>query len=457
VNSINLRRLEKNMEKLPWWAVVALAFLGIQYASQRQVSHLEAQDLPSPSRRLMESPAPPEEPTTTPIPFVPPEPPTPPPAWIAPRAAPKEFNLTWQTLPVKQGVLPNVSAIKLTVPCLTFIRFQLIEPCGNLTLPENGILFSTPFGQLQMPGPQSLFHSVKHVEKSLGIYTVCGVVIGIVCWLCFTCCIPDNRHKFFKKVEDIFSGSKIHDFGDDVEEDDEDGDHVEREKSARMDPMSPHFIAPGNIYRLLAVLHPGLIGFQAWFGYAFRGFICGYMQFYLPFNVITNVLTTWECVGIKSPLWFLANLTTFAAMATALGSLSSMFAGKCSKHVLHGAEANMYILSHYNPGHAVDAVDEDEESVESSFDSSLRSNAKSGVIPSRIATTLVRVTADTVEPATEKLREAYVSLERTYRRCGSDCGVFVFYLRLGGTCDGGRSKTSSPLPSCCGYIDRGKT
>lgn len=179
-----------------------------------------------------------------------------------------------------------------------------------------------------------------------------------------------------------------------------------------MDPMSPHFIAPGNIYRLLAVLHPGLIGFQAWFGYAFRGFICGYMQFYLPFNVITNVLTTWECVGIKSPLWFLANLTTFAAMATALGSLSSMFAGKCSKHVLHGAEANMYILSHYNPGHAVDAVDEDEESVESSFDSSLRSNAKSGVIPSRIATTLVRVTADTVEPATEKLREAYVMMER---------------------------------------------
>ena len=206
------------MEKLPWWAVVALAFLGIQYASQRQGSHLEAQDLPSPSRRLMESPAPPEETTTTPIPFVPPEPPTPPPAWIAPRAAPKEFNLTWQTLPVKQGVLPNVSAIKLTVPCLTFIRFQLIEPCGNLTLPENGILFSTPFGQLQMPGPQSLFHSVKHVEKSLGIYTVCGVVIGIVCWLCFTCCIPDNRHKFFKKVEDIFSGSKIHDFGDDVED-----------------------------------------------------------------------------------------------------------------------------------------------------------------------------------------------------------------------------------------------
>ena len=86
-----------------------------------------------------------------------------------------------------------------------------------------------------------------------------------------------------------------------------------------------------------------------------------------------------------------------------------MFAGKCSKHVLHGAEANMYILSHYNPGHA---VDEDEESVESSFDSSLRSNAKSGVIPSRIATTLVRVTADTVEPATEKLREAYVMMER---------------------------------------------
>ena len=203
------------MEKLPWWAVVALAFLGIDYASQRRAaSHLEPQGIPS--RRLMESPAP--EPTSTVMPSVPPEPATPPPAWVAPRAAPQEFNLTWQTLPVQEGFVPNMSAMKLTVPCLQFIRFQLVQPCGNLTLPENGILFSTPFGQLRMPGPESLFHSVKHVEKSLGIYTVCGVVIGLVCWLCYTCCIPDNRQKFFKKVEDIFSGNKIHDFGDDVED-----------------------------------------------------------------------------------------------------------------------------------------------------------------------------------------------------------------------------------------------
>ena len=113
--------------------------------------------------------------------------------------------------------------------------------------------------------------------------------------------------------------------------------------------MSTEFIAPGNIYRLLAVLHPGIIGYAAWFGYALRALIVAYMQIWIPYQIATNTLKRWQCLGVKSPLWFLANCGTFFAMVTALGTLCTMFAQKCVRHIFHGAEANMYILSHDSP------------------------------------------------------------------------------------------------------------
>jgi len=123
-----------------------------------------------------------------------------------------------------------------------------------------------------------------------------------------------------------------------------------------MDPGSPDFVAPGNIYRLLAVLHPGKIGFAARSKYASKATICCYMQLYLPYKIFMHSLNEWTLLGIKSPLWFMSNAMTFATMVAALASLCNMFAGKCSKCIIDGASANYYIMSHKEPAASADGA-----------------------------------------------------------------------------------------------------
>ncbi|CAE7189139.1 unnamed protein product [Symbiodinium sp. CCMP2456] len=247
-------------------------------------------------------------------------------------------------------ILANHS-LQVTVPCLDFFTFQLITPCGNLTLPREGITFSTAFGKYTMPGADFLQSSLRKTERELSQYTVLFIVLSIAGWFCYTFLIKSNRERFFDKMREICSGRLIYHDHEDDDDDDEDPKNPlhHDEQRARLDPMSPEFIAPGNIYRLLAVLHPGIIGFRAWGGYAFRAAIVAYMQLWMPFQIITNTFKRWHWLGIKSPLWFLANAGTFVAMVTALGSLCGMFAARCTHHIYRGAEANMYILSHYNP------------------------------------------------------------------------------------------------------------
>lgn len=248
-------------------------------------------------------------------------------------------------------ILANHS-LQVTVPCLDFFTFQLITPCGNLTLPREGIQFSTAFGKYTMPGADFLQPSLRKTERELSQYTVLFIVLAVVGWFCYTFLIKSNREKFFYRMREICSGRLIYHDHEDDEDDEEDPKNPlhHDEQKARLDPMSPEFIAPGNIYRLLAVLHPGIIGFRAWGGYAFRAAIVAYMQLWMPFQIITNTFKRWHWLGIKSPLWFLANAGTFVAMVTALGSLCGMFAARCTAHIYRGAEANIYILSHYNPG-----------------------------------------------------------------------------------------------------------
>jgi len=272
-------------------------------------------------------------------------------------------NLTVKQVKVRHGalVLPFQSpaqilanhSLQVTVPCLAFLTFQLITPCGNLSLPREGITFSTAFGKYTMPGADFLQNSLRKTERELSQYTVLFIILCCVSWCCYTFLIKSNRERFFDKMREICSGRLIyHDHEDDVDDDEESSKNPlhHDEQKARLDPMSPEFIAPGNIYRLLAVLHPGIIGFRAWGGYAFRAAIVAYMQLWMPFQIITNTFKRWRWLGIKSPLWFLANAGTFVAMVTALGSLCGMFAARCTSHIYRGAEANMYILSHYNPG-----------------------------------------------------------------------------------------------------------
>ena len=82
-------------------------------------------------------------------------------------------------------ILANHS-LQVTVPCLDFFTFQLITPCGNLTLPREGIQFSTAFGKYTMPGADFLQPSLRKTERELSQYTVLFIVLAVVGWFCYT-------------------------------------------------------------------------------------------------------------------------------------------------------------------------------------------------------------------------------------------------------------------------------
>ena len=126
-------------------------------------------------------------------------------------------------------------------------------------------------------------------------------------------------------------------------------------------------------------------------------------QFWLPWQIICDTLKRWRWLGIKSPLWFLANCGTFFAMVTALGTLCHMFAERCARHITRGAEANMYILSHDNPSDG-----DGPGSQRSSMSSQASQQAKlEGLRP---ASTFVRVAR--VTGLSEEVEHVYDSLNQ---------------------------------------------
>mmetsp|Transcript_27867 Transcript_27867/g.89743 ORF Transcript_27867/g.89743 Transcript_27867/m.89743 type:complete len:261 (+) Transcript_27867:98-880(+) len=116
-----------------------------------------------------------------------------------------------------------------------------------------------------------------------------------------------------------------------------------------MDPASTDFIAPGNIYRVLAVVSPTEIGLRKWFGLASKALICAYMQLYIPVSILKNEFEHWHLTGVKSPIWFMENDMAFAASFGALASVCTLFTGRCAQQVRTGAAANRHILTHMEP------------------------------------------------------------------------------------------------------------
>jgi len=183
------------------------------------------------------------------------------------------------------------------------------------------------------------------VEHWMMTHTAIAVIVLVGIWLAKTFGIKANRERTIKSVRNVFAGRP-----DDADPDDSETEEEKAKTLAdKMDPGSPDFIAPGNIYRVLAVLNPMKLGFHTWAKYATKAAICCYMQLYLPTKILKHTLADWSLLGIKSPLWFMSNAGTFASMMAALASLCNMFAAKCTKCIMDGANANQYIMSHKEP------------------------------------------------------------------------------------------------------------
>lgn len=257
----------------------------------------------------------------------------------------------------------------ITVPCINLIYRNAFDPCGDMVLGEDGLNISTPFGVKTIPGIDLLKPEVKILKSEFQKHTAQGIVLLVVGFILYTLLVPSARANARRQVQKIFAGDLEGDEDDLTEEE------KQKERKERLDPDSTNFIAPGNIYRLLAVLHPGEIGFQQYFKMAFKASVCAYMQLFLPTKIIINVFEEWSIHGIKSPLYFFVDGQIFFAKFIAMSSLCNLFASRCCQNIVSGGEANFYILTHQSPTPSSEAGQDDSQT-------GLLSEAASGKIPS---------------------------------------------------------------------------
>jgi len=126
-------------------------------------------------------------------------------------------------------------------------------------------------------------------------------------------------------------------------------DEVAKAAQDRLDPNSDKFICPGNIYRLVCVMHPGEVGYKQWLKYCMKAGVCAYMQFYLPYNILSNILREWTFNGVKSPLYFGLNFFSFFTQFAALGNVCHLFVSKCTDVIEGDAQAVHFLCSHCEP------------------------------------------------------------------------------------------------------------
>jgi len=177
---------------------------------------------------------------------------------------------------------------------------------------------------------------MDHIFSAYTVY-VCAAVVAA--WAALTVTIPSKRQKFVTSVKRTCEGHL------------EEVSQGEVEELPDLNLDSENFIAPGNIYRVLAACPPGSPGvsFSRWLGWSSKAFICAYMQIYLPCGFLNDIFSEWKLDSIKSPIWFLTNAGSFFTMFASLAAICSLFASKCSDNIRRGAKANFYILTHEAP------------------------------------------------------------------------------------------------------------
>jgi hypothetical protein len=246
----------------------------------------------------------------------------------------------------------QIQCVKIVIPLVKWEIFDLVEPCGNVTIPSDGITFHTAFGDFHVPDEKGLNLELEKFDKAFSLYS--AYVVGTIFVLYYVCTFARKKSRvaFIQKFKDMSAGSLSEDSPEfkkvrarmtQAERDDDD--------KSKLDPKSEDFVCKGNIFRLLCVitpLEPG-IGFGKWANYAVKAFICAYMQIFLPYNILAYVFQQWGFGGIKSPLWFASNGLNFLTMFAALGNVAVIFGSKCVAEINENAMAYYFLCSREKP------------------------------------------------------------------------------------------------------------
>eukprot|EP00927_Polykrikos_kofoidii_P051323 TRINITY_DN45112_c0_g1_i1.p1 TRINITY_DN45112_c0_g1~~TRINITY_DN45112_c0_g1_i1.p1 ORF type:complete len:553 (-),score=80.07 TRINITY_DN45112_c0_g1_i1:27-1625(-) len=232
------------------------------------------------------------------------------------------------------------TTLNVTLPCM-----MGLNPCGPITLPAKGyVRINSWIGPVYILGYKDLAPQVHQLKvwNSIGTAIICLALI--VAYLTFLCCMPENRKLIVDGMVYLLLGK----MDDEALDDYSDTLPLERLK-VELNVDSANFIAPGNIYRVVAVLHPGHTGVFDWMGNVFKACTVAYMQLYLPLTMVSQTINTWEFMGAKSPIWNFRYGLSFLTQAAALTSLTKLFQERCANNIRTGARANYFILSHLEP------------------------------------------------------------------------------------------------------------
>jgi hypothetical protein len=241
--------------------------------------------------------------------------------------------------------------VTLKIPCWKFVAFDetwidAIEPCGpKVTIPGEGLTFTTPFGDYFVPGIDQFQDELEDTDNAFSGYTGWFSGFFAIFYAGYNVSTPKKREAVKAKLEKMRLGHMAGDEADPMMTPEE----IEQAAADKLDPDHENFICSGNIYRLVCVMHPGEVGYKQWISYCVKGVICAYMQFYLPYNILTNIFKQWHYNGVKSPLYFGMNATVFFTQFAALGNVCHIFASKCAEVIEGDAQAVNFLVSHREP------------------------------------------------------------------------------------------------------------
>merc|ERR1711918_102484 len=119
-------------------------------------------------------------------------------------------------------------------------------------------------------------------------------------------------------------------------------DEIRQERKKRLDINSEHFIVKGNVYRVAAMLHPGVVGWWQWGKIVAQAVACVSLQLTLPLFLLHRTLDQWEAMGIRSPYSYSSRIIAVITQINVFASLSYVFNGKVSAEMVDEAEANYY-------------------------------------------------------------------------------------------------------------------
>lgn len=244
---------------------------------------------------------------------------------------------------------PQLPKVKIPIPC-----WVGCTPCGEVAYEDT--VYHPFFGNIYVPKRENMKAAQTALRATFAmVMLVVGIIIGL--YVVFEIGHPGSREdirdlfdKLYPRVDDPYT--KYVDYQESIDERYRDVPIFSKDDwtdncNDCLTPNSQSFIAPGNIYRVLAVLTPdhGVSTF-VWARWASQATIVAYMQFSVPMQILAHDLTKWECTGVKTPLWFVYNPMVMSAFAS-LFSLFHAFAGKCVCSISDGARANYFIIANF--------------------------------------------------------------------------------------------------------------